>query len=201
MKTCIIEGCINECEKGRRYCREHYLERKRKQAKEHYIKFGRYNYNCICVLCGKHFIGARKETRFCSKECLDNYYKIDSHDVMGHYLFKEKTLINEHRAIVEELLHLKLSYNKVIHHLDGNPRNNSLNNLIILSRSNHTKLHAFLTKKKFELVKQFGENIDDYWNSIKVKISEEWLNSENKTYIKASEIENQKNIEEILGFL
>ena len=27
MKICSIDGCNNECDKGRRYCRKHYLER------------------------------------------------------------------------------------------------------------------------------------------------------------------------------
>ena len=27
MKECIVDGCHADCEKGRRYCRAHYLEK------------------------------------------------------------------------------------------------------------------------------------------------------------------------------
>ena len=201
MKTCIIEGCTNECEKGYRYCREHYLIRKRAYAKERYMKFGRHSYDCICIVCGKNFHGSEKYTKFCSRECMTKYNRIDSDYTTTKYIAHVKTPIAEHRYIIEQLLNRKLKYNEVIHHLDGTKTNNSLDNLIIVSRSNHRKLHAFLTNKKFDLMKQFGNNIDDYWNNIKAKISEEWFKTENKNYIKASEIENQTKIEEILNFL
>lgn len=183
MKACCIENCKNECLKGRRYCREHYLERKRKQAKEHYIKYGRYNYNCICIMCGKHFIGARKEAQFCSKECLDAYHKIDSHDVIGKYLFKKKTSINAHRAITEELLQRKLTYNEVVHHIDGNPKNNNLDNLLVLSRSNHIKLHRALIKKKALVLHEIKNLLEDTWIEIKKKFTKEWLKENNIQYL------------------
>lgn len=47
-----------------------------------------------------------------------------------------------HRIIMEKHLGRKLSFNEVIHHKDGNPKNNKLENLELMSRSAHGKIHA-----------------------------------------------------------
>ena len=190
MKTCIIEGCTNECEKGRRYCREHYLERTRQLAKERYRKFGRYTYECVCIICGKKFRGKEKHSILCSKECFNAYQRIDSTNATDNYLFKKKTSINEHRAIVEELLQRKLDYNEIIHHIDGNPKNNSLDNLIILSRSNHGKLHKELLKKKLFVLREVKCLLEGKWIEIKKKFTEEWLKENEIQYIIASNIKD-----------
>jgi HNH endonuclease len=49
--------------------------------------------------------------------------------------------IAEHRHIVEELLGRKLVRDDVVHHVDGDPLNNDPDNLIVLSRSEHMRLH------------------------------------------------------------
>jgi hypothetical protein len=49
---------------------------------------------------------------------------------------------DEHRLIMERFLGRKLSSNEVVHHKDGNKRNNDINNLEVMSRSKHSKLHA-----------------------------------------------------------
>lgn len=36
-------------------------------------------------------------------------------------------------------------YNIIVHHIDGNKYNNSKNNLLVMSRSDHCKLHGFGT--------------------------------------------------------
>lgn len=49
--------------------------------------------------------------------------------------------IREHRRIVEETFGIKLESNKIIHHKDGNKINNSLDNLEVMTASEHMKLH------------------------------------------------------------
>jgi hypothetical protein len=48
---------------------------------------------------------------------------------------------DEHRIIMESFVKRKLDYNEIVHHKDGNKLNNNLENLEIISRSNHMKLH------------------------------------------------------------
>ena len=47
----------------------------------------------------------------------------------------------EHRKVVERHLGRVLTDKEVIHHIDGNKSNNSLTNLKIMTRSEHSRLH------------------------------------------------------------
>lgn len=49
--------------------------------------------------------------------------------------------VDMHRHIMEEHLGRGLTRDEVVHHIDGNPMNNDLSNLVVMSRSEHTKLH------------------------------------------------------------
>lgn len=49
--------------------------------------------------------------------------------------------IYEHRLVMEECLGRPLNPTEIIHHIDENKTNNSLSNLAILSRRDHTRLH------------------------------------------------------------
>lgn len=52
-----------------------------------------------------------------------------------------------HRKIMEEHLGRKLKDNEIVHHKDMNKLNNDINNLQIVSRSEHIKLHQDYLKK------------------------------------------------------
>jgi len=47
----------------------------------------------------------------------------------------------EHRKIFNELMGGALTGNEVVHHLDHNRQNNHINNLMVLSPSNHGRIH------------------------------------------------------------
>ena len=48
----------------------------------------------------------------------------------------------EHRAVAEQLLGRPLKSSEVVHHIDGDKRNNAPENLVVLpSQSEHMKLH------------------------------------------------------------
>lgn len=47
----------------------------------------------------------------------------------------------EHRILVEKVLGRRLNQDEVVHHKDRNKKNNSLSNLQVMTRSEHTALH------------------------------------------------------------
>jgi hypothetical protein len=46
-----------------------------------------------------------------------------------------------HRIVAEEILGRPLKAGEVVHHIDGNKRNNDPSNLMVLTQSEHCKLH------------------------------------------------------------
>lgn len=62
-------------------------------------------------------------------------------DKASGYLRDNKSKRRIHRKIVEEHLGRKLKTWEQVHHIDGDKTNNDISNLIVLSRSEHTKVH------------------------------------------------------------
>jgi len=54
----------------------------------------------------------------------------------------------EHVFFAEQVLGRELRPDEVVHHIDRNKRNNSLDNLVVMTRSEHSKLHYACRGKK-----------------------------------------------------
>lgn len=189
MKTCCVENCVNECELKRRYCREHYLQRKREQAHIRYEQQGKRTYKRVCEMCDNQFDGDRPTSRFCSSDCYYRYSRINSSSATNNYARAHGGGYSfAHRRIVEETLHRKLTCDEVIHHLDGNPKNNDLSNLIVISRSDHAKLHSILTRNRAALLKNNDVNSENCWNNLRDQITKTWLETTGVNVIKISDI-------------
>jgi hypothetical protein len=96
-----------------------------------------------CSNCGKRMfrppsqISARN---FCNVLCRKSFFdRINK----GHYRGKTISGIrrDEHRVIMEGILGRKLLGTERVHHINGNKRDNSAENLIVLSVSDHVSLH------------------------------------------------------------
>jgi hypothetical protein len=64
------------------------------------------------------------------------------------------THIREHQYVMEMHLARRLQKGEVVHHIDGNKRNNNLSNLFLTSVEEHNKLHALSESIIFELYKK-----------------------------------------------
>ena len=55
---------------------------------------------------------------------------------------------SEHRVIMEEYIGRKLAHDEIVHHKDNDRSNNLLDNLVIMSKSDHSRHHALETLPK-----------------------------------------------------
>lgn len=53
----------------------------------------------------------------------------------------KRIFIDEHRKIMEEHIGRKLKPNEVVHHINGNKNDNRIENLQLMTLSEHTRLH------------------------------------------------------------
>lgn len=60
--------------------------------------------------------------------------------------------ILEHRELMQEHLGRNLSEDEVVHHIDGDVTNNSIDNLMVCTRSEHVKIHAEHRKNSTRLL-------------------------------------------------
>lgn len=72
---------------------------------------------------------------------------------------KDGKMQPEHRVVMEEHLGRKLQSNEHVHHINGNTLDNSLTNLIVLTRSEHSKIHALHSLRRCIICKDiFNSN-------------------------------------------
>lgn len=55
---------------------------------------------------------------------------------------RKKSTVSYPKYLVETSIGQYLNADEVVHHIDGNPNNNKLDNLEIVNRSSHTRLHV-----------------------------------------------------------
>lgn len=58
------------------------------------------------------------------------------------YIRVDGVRIHEHRFVMEKFIGRKLTSNEVVHHKNGNPTDNRISNLEVLSNSEHMKHHS-----------------------------------------------------------
>lgn len=132
-----------------------------------------------CDLCGKDFRKPQKEIRRHNFCCREHFYQWNSKrisqynrtenpmnqpgGVLESRLKKSQEMRDsgegksyrkflgrhEHRVVAEQKLGRPLRKGEIVHHIDGDFRNNDPDNLMVLpSQSEHCKIHGFGKKKK-----------------------------------------------------
>lgn len=188
-KICKIEGCCNEVMFGRRYCREHYLERKRVMTKKRVLDgtYRRTRYHKTCTVCGKEYLAWTKSSKYCSIACSNGSLKYEG---VNNYTYNRnyRNGIWAHRALARNVLGRNLSTNEVVHHIDMDPKNNSLDNLLVISRSKHAALHRFINKQGAVLKQLSNVNIENCWDTWIRETTTAWLETASAKVIKLSDV-------------
>lgn len=181
MRELICKVCGAPRNLGRRLCKK--CNNKRVNSRP------RYKWTKLCEICGQSYEAwgtAQKLCISCYKDTRKTISKANN-----NYLYDTRGRC-QHRNLAEEILGRKLTYNEVIHHVDENPKNNDLTNLMILSRSNHTKLHHFLGVQRVIWEKSQNEKDVNCWEAMRVMQTTAWLEITGAKVIKLHEFGNQQ---------
>ena len=129
-----------------RSCQTRYLGKKGLNG--HRPKTGKF---FKCLACGKEFYVQKnraKTAKFCSRSCLAKIHLADYIKIYGFQPRKEPARqyrvinidgkqVREHRYLMEQFLGRRLDRNEHVHHINGNGLDNRLENLVVVTNSEH----------------------------------------------------------------
>lgn len=104
--------------------------------------------------------------------------------------------IDEHRFIMEQHLNRKLKRNEVVHHIDGNKSNNDINNLQLMTLSEHSKMHASnrkMEEKTKNKLREISKNRPSYNRN---KTEKDIM----QIVIKYKELQKYRKVDNFFGF-
>ena len=133
-----------------------------------------------CEYCGKEksvYLSYYKKSKnhFCSRECnLKNMNALLNPTRMteatkskialshmgtgGQKTYTKNKGVHTHRIVAEKMLGRKLSKGEIVHHMDGNKRNNDPINLkVFISQAEHAKWHIENDEKYYKFKKVGGD--------------------------------------------
>lgn len=189
MKDLICKNCGNPREIGRRLCRPCNLQRLIDSSKDR----PRYMFEKTCAACKKGYQAWRKEQELC-RECYYDMKKLSAETlssnnyVVKHANNRGRKFRHEHRYIAEQVLGRTLACHEIVHHMDDDPKNNLVTNLVVMTRDAHGRLHKYLDLQRVILEKSNTENFENCWKTLIVPITTAWLETASAKVIKIWEI-------------
>lgn len=189
-KQLICKECGQPRKVGRKLCMK--CNSKRIMSSNLKVRgTSRYMFSLICTCCKMTYSGCRKEQKFCTscwarrgalaKESISSNAYLGGKVIDGIYR-------HEHRAIAENVIKRRLQTNEIVHHIDDNPQNNTLSNLIVMDRRAHGRLHKYLDDQRVILEKSGNENLVNCWNNLIGPMTTAWLETTSAKVIKLSEL-------------
>jgi len=106
----------------------------------------------ICPVCKKTGF---KYKKYCSRKCYFKHNTGKNHWFWkggiktrpDGYLRDSRTDKYIHRIVMEKHLGRELKSTEHIHHIDGNPKNNKIKNLLLVTNSEHRKIENIKAKR------------------------------------------------------
>jgi signal recognition particle subunit SEC65 len=145
-------------------CEFHILESKVK-VREKFCKITFCSVECFhksiqrvipCCWCKMDFKPQRLSTRFCSLDCKNEWTKDRTKENPGSWLengykviyTEDGKGIKEHIKIMQDFIGRKLEKDECVHHINEVKTDNRLENLLLMKKSDHSKLHRELEKSR-----------------------------------------------------
>lgn len=74
-----------------------------------------------------------------------------SHNAIYYMTKKDGNVKYLHRAVMEEALGRPLNKSEIVHHINGDKHDNRIENLCLMTRNEHSRLHATMRRKQMEV--------------------------------------------------
>lgn len=180
---------------GRRECGECHRKSAAQRSRTRYHAGdgkNRTNYRHACPACGAIYITTHKDTYLCPACYLEARSARSTPTQYAYSTFAKGRLVWQHRVIAESVLGRRLCSHETVHHIDGDGTNNDHANLVVLLRSDHTRLHRYLGKQRVICEKSQHENPENCWNILIVPLTTAWLETAGANVIKLWELDNQQ---------
>ncbi len=122
------------------------------------LKKQSHRYPIVCEVCSKTFKAHRKTQRFCSRICMGKLWERPHRSSTGKLSYRTSwrpnhpnavhSKVKEHRIVMEKHLGRLLLRTEVVHHINGNSKDNRLCNLMLFpNNSAHIKYHRWHEKQ------------------------------------------------------
>lgn len=141
-------------------CGKEYTQRSDYKSKfcgyECYWESMKTDHSTVCPVCGITF-NKEANQKYCSRKCQGIAKRGKPHPHTNGISKNRQGYVREyingkyvlqHRLVVEQAIGRKLRDDEIVHHKDRNKSNNSLDNLEIMSSSEHTRMHEEELQKR-----------------------------------------------------
>ena len=98
-------------------------------------------YPGVCRKCAYQLRNEKFSKDYIEKIDEDGYHLIRGKRIASWHTFNASGYIYLHRYIMEEHIGRPLMSDEVVHHIDGNPHNNTIENLVLTNVHDHTRIY------------------------------------------------------------
>lgn len=112
-------------------------------------------------------------------------------DEKGNRIFQD-----EHRYVMEKYLKRKLKDNEVIHHINGDKSDNRIENLQVMTLSEHSSMHQKIRPIKEETKLKLSKSLKHKPSSFRLKTRDDII----KIVLKYKELKSYRKVDKHFGF-